>query len=92
MKKNLKYIPKFKSIEEERSFWDKNSITDYMHQMKPVKLDLSQLKPSTHSVTVRLPESLLSSLRLLANKRDVPYQSLMKVFLHDRVKAELCTR
>ena len=84
----LKFIPKFKTEDEERSFWATHDLTDYLHQFKPVKLDLSALKPSTKPVTVRLPESLLENLKIIANKHDVPYQSLMKVYLAERVKQE----
>jgi len=90
MKKNkkLKNIPKFKNEDEEREFWATHDLTDYFDHFKPIKLDLSALKPSTKPITIRLPESLLASLKTLANKRDVPYQSLMKVFLAERVKKE----
>jgi len=84
-----KAIPQFKNDEEERAFWSVNDFTDYVDQFKPVEMNLSQLKPSTESISLRLPVSLLSRLKELANSRDVPYQSLMKVFLADRVKAEV---
>ena len=86
--KKIKSIPKFKNEDEERDFWASHDATDYFDHFKPVKLDLSKLKPSTKPITIRLPESLLASLKTLANKRDVPYQSLMKVFLAERVKKE----
>lgn len=87
--KKLKTIPKFKNEEEEREFWAIHDFTDYLHQFKPVELDLSELKPSTRPITIRLPESLLAALKNLAHKRDVPYQSLLKIFLAERVKKEL---
>ncbi len=86
--KKIKTIPRFKNEDEERKFWATHEATDYLDQFEPVKLDLSELKPSTKPITIRLPESLLASLKTLANKRDVPYQSLMKVFLAERVKKE----
>ena len=86
--KHLKSIPKFKTEDEEREFWATYDLTDYLHQFKSVKLDLSALKPSTKPITVRLPESLLEDLKIIANKHDVPYQSLMKVYLADRVRQE----
>jgi len=88
MKNNQKIIPKFKNEDQERQFWSKNDLSDYLHQFKPINIDLSELKPSTKSITIRLPESLLSSLKKLAHQKDVPYQSLLKVYLSDRVKQE----
>lgn len=86
--KSINPIPKFKSEDEEREFWATHDTTDYFDYFKPVKLDLSRLKPSTKPITIRLTESLLSDLKILANKKDVPYQSLMKIFLAERVKKE----
>ena len=89
-KKQLKtkVIPRFRTEDEERKFWATHDFTDYLDKFQKVKLDLSYLKPSTKSVTVRLPEMLLSDLRQLANKRDVPYQSLLKIFLAEKVEEE----
>lgn len=88
MSKNKK-LPKFKNEDEEREFWAEHEFSDYLDQFEPVKLNLSELKPSTKSITVRMPESLLAQLKKLAHKKDVPYQSLMKVFLAERVKKEV---
>lgn len=88
-RKKIKPIPKFKNEDEERKFWATHDFTDYLDYFKPVKLDLSELKPSTKPVTIRLPESLLAALKNLAHKKDVPYQSLMKIFLAERVQKEL---
>lgn len=85
---SLKSIPKFKNEDEEREFWTTHDLTDYIDHFRLVELDLSKLKPSTRPVTVRLPESLLIDLKKLANKKDVPYQSLMKVLLADKVREE----
>lgn len=84
----IKEIPKFKNEDEERDFWATHDATDYFNMFKRVNLDLSGLKPSTKPITIRLPESLLASLKTLANKKDVPYQSLMKVYLAEKVKEE----
>jgi predicted DNA binding CopG/RHH family protein len=81
-------LPKFKTEEEERRFWSTHDMTDYIEYFQPVEFDLSRLKPSTHSITVRLPASLIASLKTLANKKDVPYQSLMKIYLAEKVKEE----
>lgn len=86
--KNIKPIPKFKNEDEERDFWDTHDATDYFDTSDEVRLDLSQLKPSTRPITIRLPESLLAALKIMANKRDVPYQSLMKMMLAEKVKQE----
>lgn len=87
--KKIKYVPKFKNEDEERRFWATHDLTDYLHQFKRVELDLSHLRPSTKSVTIRLPAMLLEDLRILANKKDVPYQSLLKVFLAEKVREEM---
>jgi predicted DNA binding CopG/RHH family protein len=91
MNKNKKpnLIPKFKNENEEREFWATHDLTDYLNFFRPIMLDLSELKPSTKSITVRLPASLLTALKKLAHKRDVPYQSLMKIFLAERVEKEI---
>lgn len=86
-----KTIPKFRNEDEEREFWATHELTDYMDQFRPVELDLSELKLSTKSITIRLPESLLSALKTMAHKRDVPYQSLMKILLAERIKEEYRT-
>lgn len=86
--KKLKPIPKFKNEDKEREFWVTHDLTDYIDHFESIELDLSELKPSTRPITIRLPESLLSSVKMLANKRDVPYQSLMKIFLAERVQKE----
>jgi len=87
-KKKAKTIPRFKSETQERKFWDNHDVTEYLDHFQPIKLDLSSLKPSTRPVTIRLPESLLAALKILANKRDVPYQSLMKIFLAEKVEEQ----
>ncbi len=89
MKNKQKVVPKFKNEDQERQFWSDNDLSDYLDQFKPVNIDLSELKPSTKSITVRLPESLLSSLKKIAHQKDVPYQSLLKVYLADRIKKEI---
>lgn len=89
MKKRINKIPSFKNEDEERDFWATHDFTDYVDQFKPVVLDLSKLKPSTESISLRLPSFLLARIKEIANSRDVPYQSLMKIFLAERVKKEL---
>lgn len=89
MKNKIKLIPKFKNEDEERDFWATHDTTDYFDMTHQVKLDLSKLAPSTESISLRLPSFLLARIKELANKRDVPYQSLMKIFLSERVEQEL---
>lgn len=86
--RNLKSIPHFQNEDQERIFWAKHDTTDYFDTQKPIVLDLSALQPSTKSVTIRLPESLLTNLKILAHQKDVPYQSLMKVYLSQYVQKE----
>jgi len=88
-KKIINKIPRFKNEDEERQFWATHDLTDYFDHFKEVKLDLSQLKPTTESISLRLPGFLLMRIKELANARDVPYQSLMKIFLAERVEKEL---
>ena len=90
MQKNkLKSIPKFKNENDEIDFWDKVDSSEYFDWDNPVKLDLSKLKPTTESISLRLPAYLLMRIKQIANSRDVPYQSLMKIFLAERVEKEL---
>ena len=89
MNSNRKPIPAFTSEDEEREFWSAHDSTDYIDWSKAVRNPVfPNLKPSTRTVSIRLPESLIAELKALANKRDVPYQSLMKIFLAERVKEE----
>jgi predicted DNA binding CopG/RHH family protein len=88
MKPKLKTIPKFKTLQEEQKFWDTYSFLDFPDHFKEVEMDLSSLKPSTSRVTFRLPESMLYSLKVMANKRDIPYQSFIKTILADRITQE----
>ncbi len=90
--KTTKTIPSFKNEDEERDFWATHSILDFPDRFVRVAMDFSKLKPSSTPVTVRLPKMLLDDLRMLANKRDVPYQSLLKIFLTERVRQEMRTQ
>ena len=88
----IKPIPNFASEDEERDFWANHDSTEFVDWTSARRLTLSNLKPSTKTISIRLPESLLDELKLLANRRDVPYQSLLKVFLAERVDKELHPR
>ena len=87
--KTLKKIPKFKTEDEESDFWLTHDTTEYIDWSKAHRVVFPHLRPSVKSISIRLPESMLEELRLLANKRDVPYQSLLKIYLSDRLAAEL---
>jgi len=87
--KNLKQIPKFKNEDEEREFWFTHDSTEYVNWAKAERAVFPNLKPSTESISLRLPSFLLARIKELANKKDVPYQSLMKVFLSERIDQEL---
>ena len=84
-----KKIPKFKNEDGERQFWLSHDSTEYVDWKKAKRVLLPKLKPSIKTISLRLPQSMLEELKLLANKRDVPYQSLMKIFLADRIEREL---
>ena len=83
-----KKIPKFESEDQERDFWSNRDSTEYVEWGKAKRSSFPNLKPSTRTISVRLPESLLDDLKMLANKKDIPYQSLLKVFLAERIKQE----
>ena len=87
--RKLKKLPKFKSEEREIEFWATQDSTEYVDYSKAKRIVFSNLKPSTKTISVRLPESLIEHLKVLANKRDVPYQSLLKMFLSEKVAEEL---
>ncbi len=82
----VKKVPKFKSEREEREFWEAHDSSDYVDWTKAESVSLPNLKPSTKTISLRLPEGLLDSIKIEANKRDMPYQSLIKVWLADDVK------
>ena len=89
MAKELKETPTFKSEDEEREFWATHDSTEYIDWDKAEAVVLPKLKPSTKTISLRLPELMLNELRVIANKRDVPYQSLIKMFLKERIDKEL---
>ena len=84
-----KKIPEFKNEDEEREFWATHDSTEYIDWKKSKRVTLPNLKPSVKKISLRLPESMLEELKLLANKKDVPYQSLLKIFLAERIEKEL---
>jgi len=84
-----KKIPVFKNEDEEREFWTTHNSTEYVDWDKASKVVLPNLKPTTKTISLRLPISMLNDLKVLANKKDVPYQSLLKVLLSEKIDEEL---
>ncbi len=89
MMKKLKKIPVFKHEEEEREFWDKHDSMEYVDWKNSDVVVFPNLQPSTKTISLRLPEHMLDEIKMLARKGDVPYQSLIKIFLKDRLNEEL---
>lgn len=89
MKKKLKELPKFNNEDEEREFWWTHDSTEYVDWDLAELAVFPNLKPTTRTISLRLPNSMLDGLKVAANKRDVPYQSLIKMFLKERLDQEL---
>jgi predicted DNA binding CopG/RHH family protein len=83
-----KQIPKFRSEEDERNFWAEHDSSEYIDWQAAERRRFPHLKPSLRTISLRLPVSMIEDLKMLANKRDVPYQSLLKVFLAERLEKE----
>jgi len=84
----LKPIPQFKNEAEEAEFWATHDTTEYFDIRKPLRIEFPNLKPTTKTITLRIPVMLLNQIKKIANKKDVPYQSLMKILLAEKVKEE----
>ena len=89
MAKKLKPIPSFRDEEQEQEFWATHDFSDYFDLAKSRRVAFPNLEPSTETISLRLSASLLNDLKILANRLDVPYQSLLKVYLAERVDREL---
>lgn len=85
MNKQPKAIPKFASEAKERLFWETHDSTDYLDWNRAKNVVLPNLKPTTKTISLRLPQHLLDSIKIAANARDVPYQSLIKVWLQEKL-------
>ena len=83
-----KRIPAFKDEDEERKFWAKHDVTDYVDWKQAKRVRFPNLKPSLRTISIRLPEHLIGDLKALANRRDIPYQVLLKQFLAERLERE----
>ena len=88
MRKRLKPVPRFRNEAEERKFWESHDTADYFDLSKAQRARFPNLKLSTTSISLRLPQHVLDRIKVAANKRDVPYQSLIKVWLSERLDAE----
>ena len=86
--RKLRKRPKFKNEKEEFEFWSTHDSTEYVDYSKAKRVVLPNLKPSTRAISIRLPVSLITHIKVLANKRDIPYQSLLKMYLIERVEEE----
>lgn len=87
MSKPTKAIPRFKNEAEERAFWESRDSTAYVDWSKAKRAVLPNLKPTTRTISLRLPQHLLDSIKAAANARDVPYQSLIKVWLQEKLRS-----
>jgi len=85
MSKKLKPIPEFASEQEERAFWEAHDSADYLDWSQAKRTVLPNLKPTTKTISLRLPQHMLDSIKAAANARDVPYQSLIKVWLQEKL-------
>jgi predicted DNA binding CopG/RHH family protein len=83
-----KRLPKFTNEDQEREFWSQHDSADYLDWRQAERVVLPNLRPSSQTISLRLPKPMVDQLKLLANKRDVPYQSLLKIFVAERLKAE----
>jgi predicted DNA binding CopG/RHH family protein len=86
MKKKLKTVPRFRDEREEREFWEARDSSDYIDWDSAKRARFPNLKPSTTAISLRLPVSLLERIKIAANKRDIPYQSLIKTLLAEKIK------
>ncbi|MBV8210141.1 MAG: BrnA antitoxin family protein [Burkholderiaceae bacterium] len=87
MRKQPRSLPAFKTEAEERNFWETHDSSDYVDWTKAERIALPNLKPSTKTISLRLPRHLLDSIKAAANARDVPYQSLIKVWLQEKLRS-----
>jgi len=83
-----KIIPSFVTEDEEREFWSKSDSAAYIDWSQSKRMVLPNLKPSTKKISLRLPEIMIEELKVLANKRDIPYQSLLKIYLSEKINQE----
>jgi predicted DNA binding CopG/RHH family protein len=87
-----KAVPRFRSEDEERDYWSSHDSTDHLDWSKARSAQLPTLRPTLRTISLRLPEAMIQQLKVLANKRDIPYQSLLKQFVAERLERELARR
>ena len=85
-------VPQFRSEDHEREYWSTHDSTDHVDWSTSVRVSLPNLRPTLRTISLRLPEAMIQQLKVLANKRDIPYQSLLKQFLAERLERELARR
>lgn len=90
--KKPKKIPKFQSEDEEREFWSKNDSTQYLDWKKAEQVSFPNLKATSRTISIRLPETLIAELKVLANKEDVPYQSMLKILLAEKARERFANK
>lgn len=86
--KNHKAIPEFENEDQERAFWAEQDSAEYVDWSKAEKVIFPNLKPTSKTISLRLPGFILDELKLIAHKRDIPYQSLIKIFLKEKIDQE----
>lgn len=84
----MKKIPLFDNEVDETAFWENHDSTEYLDWSKSEQVNFPNLKPSIKTISIRLPESMLNDIKILANKKDIPYQSLMKIYLSEKIREE----
>jgi predicted DNA binding CopG/RHH family protein len=88
-KQRIRKIPKLENEDQERAFWAEHDSVDYVDWRRAEPVRFPNLRPTTRTISIRLPESMIERLKVLANKRDVPYQSLLKMFVAEKIEEEL---
>jgi predicted DNA binding CopG/RHH family protein len=88
-KQRIRKIPKFENEDQKRAFWAEHDSVDFVDWRRAERVRFPNLRPTTRTISIRLPESMIERLKVLANKRDVPYQSLLKMFVAEKIEEEL---
>ncbi len=89
VKPRVRKVPRFRKEDEERDFWASHDSAEFVDWRQAERVKLPNLRPTTRIISIRLPEAMIERLKVLANKRDVPYQSLLKMFVADKIEEEL---